>query len=65
MAGRAPVLASPAERAEWALDRALARVGVDYLQVLWRLGRLPHLFRRMVAGATPARGEGLPGAGLQ
>lgn len=38
--GTLPRLASPFERLELRLDRALSRIGVDYLQVLHDLGRL-------------------------
>lgn len=53
-----PPLPTPLARAEWRLDRALARAGIDYLQVLWRLRTLPALARRFAgaqAGAPVAR----------
>lgn len=63
--GARPPLATPLERAEWRMDRALARAGIDYLQVLWRLGRLPALARRAAGAAVTAGLTSRPEAGAK
>ncbi|MDT8855510.1 glycosyltransferase family 8 protein [Paracoccaceae bacterium Fryx2] len=47
---------TPAQRAEFALDRALSLIGIDYLQVLWTLRRVPV----KLAGAVGLGRPGVP-----
>ena len=56
LVGTGKPLSAP-HRAEFALDRALSLVGVDYLQVLWTLLRAPTKLAETIGLLAPAKPE--------
>lgn len=50
--GALPALATPLQRLEYRADRLLSRAGIDYLQVLYEIGRAPAKLGMLVAALS-------------